>query len=353
LGPRRRRAAFFQSEGFLMSAPATIPFSPPASVTPPKANSRPWSPSDRDRLIFQWVKFEGHTQSWVADQLDMSQSTVSRILERYEKWIARGGPARGGGLSHDERLRAQRWMTYERNEWILTSALRIAGEMERSLDTSKSTITRAASSPSQESEIRTEHKVIDRSGIAARFLRLAHRINMDQLKLAEQQPLPELEPLDCEEINELSSGDQNITGQDNQPATAHCHPEEDAPDPEELQPHLDETMPVEPLRAPVPSRDNSPAPLRDNTPAPLRDNPPAHAPPPMLAVHNSAPAEPDALAGAATTCAPIAATQKTSPAAYPVATEPPEMATAIHAEHLVNQWKGISQTLAATCDPGP
>src|SRR5262245_33094338 len=104
-----------------MSIPATIPF------TSPSTRSRLWSPSDRDRLIFQWVKFEGQTQSWVGGQFNLSQSTVSRIVERYEKWIARGGPAHCGGLSHDERLRAQRWMTYERNEWILTSSLRLAG----------------------------------------------------------------------------------------------------------------------------------------------------------------------------------------------------------------------------------
>ena len=135
-----------------MTASATIPF------TAPRANTLPWSPTDRDRLIFQWVKFEGHTQSWVAEQLDMNQSSVSRIVERYERWIARGGPAHAGALSRDERLRAQRWLTYERNEWILASALRIAGEMERALDTSKSTITRDASQPSQETQIQRAHE---------------------------------------------------------------------------------------------------------------------------------------------------------------------------------------------------
>ena len=170
-----------------MSAPATIPFNPlettseRAASPPAPHSSRAWSPTDRDRLIFRWVKFEGHTQSWVAQQLELNQSTVSRIVERYERWIARGGPGREGALSHDERLRTHRWLTYERNEWIVASALRLAGEMERAIDTSKSTISRPQSKPSQETEIRTEHRVLDRSGMASRFLRLAHRVgNFDE-----------------------------------------------------------------------------------------------------------------------------------------------------------------------------
>src|ERR1051325_8322342 len=124
-----------------MSAPATIPFTASNTSTAPRSNNRPWSPTDRERMIFQWVKFDGHTQAWVGQQLGMHQSSVSRIIERYERWIARGGPSREGALSHDERVRAQRWLTYERNEWIVASALRLAGEMEQAIDTSKSNIT--------------------------------------------------------------------------------------------------------------------------------------------------------------------------------------------------------------------
>ena len=46
--------------------------------------TRTWTPSDRDRMIYKWVKFDGHKQSWVAQQLDLNQSSVSRICERYE-----------------------------------------------------------------------------------------------------------------------------------------------------------------------------------------------------------------------------------------------------------------------------
>ena len=114
-----------------MSA-ATIPL-------PLQRPSKPWQPKNRDRLIFGWVRFEGMTQAWVAQQLGLHQTTVSRIVERYERWIARGGPARDGALSHEERVRYQRWITYERNEVILASALRLAEEMERAFYTTKRT----------------------------------------------------------------------------------------------------------------------------------------------------------------------------------------------------------------------
>src|SRR5262245_7973145 len=133
-----------------MSLPSTILFQSP------RASRRPWAPSDRDRLIFQWVKFEGRTQFWVAQQLDIDQSTVSRVVDRYQRWIARGGPAGQGTLSHEERIRAQRWLTIERNEWILTSALRIAGEVEHATEGSRSVIARNMAHPSQETEMRNE-----------------------------------------------------------------------------------------------------------------------------------------------------------------------------------------------------
>src|SRR6478752_4986172 len=136
---------------------ATIPFQSsnpfePTPASPPTPAT--WTPSDRDRLIFQWVKFDGRTQSWVAGQLGINQATVSRVVERFERWIAHAQPGQNGQLTHAERLRAQRWLTYERNERMLAATLRIAAEMEGFTDVSKSTITRHASDPEQELEIR-------------------------------------------------------------------------------------------------------------------------------------------------------------------------------------------------------
>jgi hypothetical protein len=174
-----------------------------ASVTDPATtapeSSRRWSPDGTDHLIFQWVKLKGHSQDWVATQLGLSQSTVSRVVQRYERWQAHAKEREGGRLDHAERLRAQRWLTFERNEALLASCLRIANEMEGFTDVSKSTI-RRGHSLTDEREVCTQHSTIDRSGIAARFLRLAFRINMEQLKLCELDPPPPAEPLSDDEL---------------------------------------------------------------------------------------------------------------------------------------------------------
>src|SRR5438034_11483507 len=145
---------------------------------------RSWKPDGDAHLIFQWVKLEGKSQGLVASMLNISQPTVSRVIQRYERWQAHAKVREDGRLDPAERLRAQRWLTFERNELILASCLRIAKEMEGFTELSKSTISRPIARPSQQSEIRTEGRTIDRHGVASRFLRLAHRINMEQLKLA-------------------------------------------------------------------------------------------------------------------------------------------------------------------------
>jgi hypothetical protein len=163
---------------------------------------RPWKPDGDAHLIFQWVKMEGKSQGWVASALNVSQPTVSRIIQRYERWQAHAKEREDGRLDPAERLRAQRWLTFERNELILASCLRIAHEMEGFIDTSKSTILHEASRPSKELEVRTHHARIDRTGTVARFLRLAFRINMEQLKLAELDQPPPAAALSDEELAE-------------------------------------------------------------------------------------------------------------------------------------------------------
>ena len=62
-----------------MSTAAVSP-SPTLPVSP--SPRRPSAPSDQEHLIYQWVKLDGHSQSWVAEQFSISQSTVSRIVKR-------------------------------------------------------------------------------------------------------------------------------------------------------------------------------------------------------------------------------------------------------------------------------
>ncbi len=166
---------------------------------------QPWSPSGDDHLIFDWVKMQGKTQSEVASMLNIHQSTVSRVIQRYERWQAHAKARENGSLDHSERLRAQHWLTFERNELLLSSCLRIAKEMEGFTDVSKSTISRPFSSPSQEREVRTQHATIDRTGTVARFLRLAFRINMEQLKLAAVAEPSPADPLTDDELAEQLS----------------------------------------------------------------------------------------------------------------------------------------------------
>jgi hypothetical protein len=146
---------------------------------------------------------QGKTQREVASMFGIDQSTVSRVIQRMERWQAHAKARENGRLDPQERFRAQRWLTYERNERIIASCLRIAEEMEGFTDVSKTTISRPVNKPSQERAILTQHSTIDRHGIASRFLRLAHRINMDQLKLtaqiAKDGDIP-LDPLTAKEL---------------------------------------------------------------------------------------------------------------------------------------------------------
>src|SRR6266571_2587472 len=120
---------------------STAPHSPSLNPEPRTLNPR-WQPTGDAHLIYQWVKFEGKSQSWVASAFGINQSTVSRIIQRYERWQAHAKARENGRLDPAERLRAQRWLTYERNELILASCLRIAKEMEGFTELSKSTIRR-------------------------------------------------------------------------------------------------------------------------------------------------------------------------------------------------------------------
>jgi hypothetical protein len=65
---------------------------------------------------------------------------------------------------------------------------------------------------SEGTEIRSEEKTVDRHGVAARFLRLAFRINMEQLKLVEQDAPPMPEPLTAEDLAEAQRQDAAIRG---------------------------------------------------------------------------------------------------------------------------------------------
>ena len=127
---------------------------------------------------------------------------MSRVIERYERWQAHAEPGDSGRMTPEERRRAQRWATYERNEVIMQSALRMAYDLEGSIDVSKST-SRRKELVGRELETSTTWSRLDRSGTCCRFLRLAFRVNMEQLKLVDAEPLEQLGPVEVEEIPEI------------------------------------------------------------------------------------------------------------------------------------------------------
>src|SRR4030095_8794897 len=91
--------------------------------TPPRKR-KAWQPGERDHLVYHWVRFEGKRQWWSATELKTDQATLSRILVRYEKWLAHGQPGADGQLDTAERQRVQRWLTYERDGDIPESDMR-------------------------------------------------------------------------------------------------------------------------------------------------------------------------------------------------------------------------------------
>jgi hypothetical protein len=177
---------------------------------PTKARrGREWSPTEEDLEIYHWVRFEGKTQISAADGKRISQPTVSRIVKRVERWKAHAADRADGDLDQAERLRVQRWLTFERNELMLASMLRIAREIEGFTEVSSSVIQRPVGEPQRANEIRTTSSVLDRTGQVARFVRLAYRINMDQYKLAKEEAAPRPAPLSAEDVaTEREAADQ-------------------------------------------------------------------------------------------------------------------------------------------------
>ena len=190
---------------------ATDPLGPTPEPGKKSRKRRAWQPEARDHYIYQLVKFEGHTQGEAAVMQRLSQATVSRIIDRYERWQAHADPREGGRLDPAERLRAQRWLTYERNELILGSALRIARAVEGTAELWK-TVRTEPKDPyrTDKASVRDETTMIDRTGVAARFLRLAFKVNMEQLALVEKDPPPLPGPLNDEEVAEEERQDAAV-----------------------------------------------------------------------------------------------------------------------------------------------
>ena len=164
-----------------------LPVEVPPSRRDLRRKRKPWAPNEDDHSIYEWVMLKGERQGFVADLFGISQATVSRIVERYEKCQAHAEP-REGGLDPAERVRAQRRLTYQRNEKIIRNCLRLAREVEGFQEVSQSTSAAPGGGLAGMREIRCVNKVFDRTGLASRYYRLAFRAGLEQLELVEQEP---------------------------------------------------------------------------------------------------------------------------------------------------------------------
>jgi ParB-like chromosome segregation protein Spo0J len=180
-----------------MSA-ATIPM--PQSASSPKATRRrrQWSPSDRERLAYRWHKHQGLTQEEVGGRLGVHQTTISRMVRRVESWEARLRQTPEGRL---ELQHARRWSTMDQNDEVIRMCFRQVDELQYGKDYSTSRLHKPAGDPCAPMDVVTENGVRDYSGVIVRFLALAFRVNMQQLRISEMKPLADLPELSDEEID--------------------------------------------------------------------------------------------------------------------------------------------------------
>ena len=73
-----------------------------AAKTKKTRQRRPWTPSPLDLQTFERVRMQGEKQLDVALGLGISQSTVSRMVRRVERWQSRATPREAGRLEHGE-----------------------------------------------------------------------------------------------------------------------------------------------------------------------------------------------------------------------------------------------------------
>jgi transcriptional regulator with XRE-family HTH domain len=95
-------------------------------------------PSERDQAIYVARMTRGLSQAELAEQQGLSQSRISQILRRVEKWRGEVWPAEAGELDHAQRQRVERWLEHQRQQAIYDRALAAFDRGPRELVTRKS-----------------------------------------------------------------------------------------------------------------------------------------------------------------------------------------------------------------------
>src|SRR5262245_2888380 len=264
------------------------------------AATRPrWTPNHNDHLIYDWVKMQGKTQREVSSLLEIHQSPVSRVIQPYERWLAHLKSRENGRRDPQERLRAQRQLTCDRNELILGSCLHIAQDMEGSLDGTRTTLAGPSIAHKSEDVVRTTHFTIDRTGTVCRFLRLAHRINMEQEQLVVRMAKDDVAP--ANPLTEEDLAEEARQAALDAAELAHCrtfHSHPDATNQDYSSPGS--SLVTQPEGPPSAYTDPTPASSADDAPPP--PSPTHHSPAPLHNLHNDAPPASTLTPGQACTC---------------------------------------------------
>ena len=137
-------------------------------------------PGQRDQGIYlQYL--DGRTQEELAEQHHVSQSRISQIVRRVERWRANLRPQEEGELSHEERQRLERWRARRLQEGIYARAIRRFDAPPQVLITTKEA-TRDGKTYHEE----TQRQLATPAGL----LRIAQRAAEKLEEQADKEPLP-------------------------------------------------------------------------------------------------------------------------------------------------------------------
>ena len=159
--------------------------------------TRPWKPSARDQAIYRAVVIEGRTQLAAGQEFGRSQSAVSRLLGRFERWRGGAKPQDSGELDPLRQRHFDRWLARQRHDEVYTRAMRLSKTMEEAP---------AKTHREGARDGREWHEDVTRDQWAAagQMLKTALRANEALERFADKEPLPPLPggdtPVDIEEL---------------------------------------------------------------------------------------------------------------------------------------------------------
>ena len=159
--------------------------------------TRPWKPSARDQAIYRAVVIEGRTQLAAGQEFGRSQSAVSRLLGRFERWRGGAKPEDSGELDPLRQRHFDRWLARQRHDEVYTRAMRLSKTMEEAP-------AKTHREGARDGKAWHEDVTRDQWTAAGQMLKTALRANEALEKFADKEPLPPLPggdtPVDYEQL---------------------------------------------------------------------------------------------------------------------------------------------------------